>query len=263
MAELYLYNGIELPKIPEKDGYPYCWFTKLVESRKQTGYALWLASNKITTVWSTLYKRYMVDYEGNSQLYYYRFDEPEWVFIESRTWYLSDAFVITPLWLNHDVIAPDGTVLHTASTPVPVIPIDYKVMLQGWIVGKRLAAMRVKREPVAYLYNGVRLPKLPEWDAVAYPYACIYQVYGEYVLACMNVQCAYRTSTIGTGYVTIPHRKWCTFSYRGGVWEAQAVDVEINDYTSVNSELYWANYDVSTTGGTLYLAASDPVPVYE
>ena len=31
----------------------------------------------------------------------------------------------------------------------------------------------VQKQPVAYLYNGVRLPKLPEWDRETYPYATI------------------------------------------------------------------------------------------
>lgn len=38
----------------------------------------------------------------------------------------------------------------------------HNALIQGWIVGKRLAAMRGKQEPVAYLYNGDALPSLPD-----------------------------------------------------------------------------------------------------
>ena len=30
-----------------------------------------------------------------------------------------------------------------------------------------------------YLYNGVELPELPEWDKNTYPYACISHCYGD------------------------------------------------------------------------------------
>lgn len=39
-----------------------------------------------------------------------------------------------------------------------------------------------RREPVAYLYNGVRLPKLPEYDKSVYPYAVIVYIDGMYCL---------------------------------------------------------------------------------
>lgn len=39
-------------------------------------------------------------------------------------------------------------------TPKTILSIDHTALTQGWIVGKRLAAMRAKRKPVAYLYRG-------------------------------------------------------------------------------------------------------------
>ena len=51
--------------------------------------------------------------------------------------------------------------------------IDRASFLQGWLVGRRLAGMRhlaVAPEPVAYLYNGVRLLPIPKYDKEKYPY---------------------------------------------------------------------------------------------
>ena len=120
-----------------------------------------------------------------------------------------------------------------------------------------------KAEPVAYLYNGVRLPPLPEWDKEAYPYA---------VLQGMNTSYRFNVSSLpiytvvndGHEYVTVSpdaegdnwefnkgYEAWKRSIFGGGVVPIVAIPV------------FWANYDVQYEDGTLYLAASEPVPVYE
>ena len=47
------------------------------------------------------------------------------------------------------------------------------------MVGAPLHFIVSKPEPVAYLYNDVRLPKLPEWDEKIYPYAYLCTVWTE------------------------------------------------------------------------------------
>lgn len=48
------------------------------------------------------------------------------------------------IWSSFDILNEEGTVFLAASSPVPVLSIDHTAMVQGWIVGKRLAAMRGK-----------------------------------------------------------------------------------------------------------------------
>ena len=69
-----------------------------------------------------------------------------------------------------------------------------------------------------FLYNGVKLPALPEWDKEKYPYAA------------MN---------LGANY---------------GV-------LYLLDNALMAKQFQWANFDILNEDGTLYLAASDPVPV--
>jgi hypothetical protein len=142
-------------------------------------------------------------------------------------------------------------------------------------------------EPVAYLYNGVRLPKLPEWDKTAYPYAVIYTYHGEsekqnpvyrLVLSDTPFSIVYRTIAF-TG-ATYDALKWVgnyTAKWKIATWDYWDVDgygadgsiFAVDDETDA---VVWANTDIcyandysgdETIAGTVYLAASEPVPVYE
>lgn len=259
----YLYNGVELPALPEldKEQYPYAFIT-------HTNLAV-------------------VDYNYTLHVYSaYRFatnDKGNWVIINvgaakscstgASTNYdawgaftdkedggLAPAVESTVVWSNFDVLNEDGTLYLAASDPIPVsnppAPNPFW-MTMGWLVGRMIAGMRGKREPVAYLYNGVRLPKLPEWDKETYPYA-----YLEYADKASTLYCVKSTATVGDGYLWFPNdtegircvlllEKWGGYS----------------DYSpsSINADrIIWANVDVlNYADGSVWLAASDPVPVYE
>lgn len=121
-----------------------------------------------------------------------------------------------------------------------------------------------------YLYNGVQLPALPEWDKEAYPYAEMYAVSGA-LSAIMSVlkvtdrpaDCyalgdndygSYEPSYhVGTNYISYKIDK------TSDTWVVKASG-QIEAATSgVNAN--WANYDLFYEDGTLYLAASEPIPV--
>lgn len=127
--------------------------------------------------------------------------------------------------------------------------------LRGFHLGKAFYAnllRAAKGEPVAYLYNGVRLPKLPEWDKTAYPYAVLYETDTSYYLYCF-AEAKQATLTGGVscwGY-------GCAFGLSDGVWNPRTA-LLTGSYTT-----FWANYDVYDSDGTLYMSASEPVPVYE
>ena len=144
---------------------------------------------------------------------------------------------------------------------------DNKSQTLGYLVGKQIAGMRrVTTEPVAYLYNGVRLPKLPEFGA-EYPnkvvsvhtaddgntyYRCVGLPMKKQVIVNSDGEPMFNGlsgSTVFPGY-----------KFDGTEW----VDNKILFVYPI-----WADYDIyyaSNAGdlaGTLYLAASEPIPVYE
>lgn len=118
-----------------------------------------------------------------------------------------------------------------------------------------------------YSYNGVELPALPEWDVEKYPYVvigatanggaaegasnwlyvCSMRPYqnssGEVVLGNADAQCRY-APYYGNGLST----DWGTLQLNG-----------IRTVTSMYN--VWTNTDILHEDGTLYLAASEPVPV--
>ena len=125
-----------------------------------------------------------------------------------------------------------------------------------------------KQEPIAYLYNGVRLPKLPEWDREAYPFAVI----GDHGL---NYPSALYVLSADAYYKLNGNQLWL-FASAGLQWEADdgkwsasgenagdTINVLINSTSFASTyELIWTNFDAEYNG-TLYLSASEPVPIYE
>ena len=133
-------------------------------------------------------------------------------------------------------------------------------------------------EPVAYLYNGVSLPKLPEWDRETYPYVV------------MDLGVVLGTITISVYFVKEPkhlcfeHVEYeiksiyieagetfqrCTMNGKSYEELAEKEWNPIKEVTEDNGKyvrdycVKWANYDVLDTDGTVYLAASEPIPVHE
>ena len=159
-------------------------------------------------------------------------------------------------------------------------PIDPTAMMLGWLVGKRIAGQRGNKTPVAYLYNGVELPEIPEWDKTVYPYAVIL-LYENSI-----------GSTVTKGYVSYIFAKPVTFfdsgtlgfysPYRAyslkdsngkitmspsGKWMLREDVTTTGEWYNVYGIYYtpiWANCDLRMKeSGELYLEASDPIPVYE
>lgn len=129
------------------------------------------------------------------------------------------------------------------------------------------------REPVAYLYNGVRLPDINTvWtDKETYPYALIWDFSeptgtdGAYLLLLSEKALTVSDGVLGafgcrvaSTLTVVGHSEW--------------PQLEEKDYTGTNHGAgywitipeIWTNHDILLADGTLYLAASDPpVPVYE
>lgn len=120
-----------------------------------------------------------------------------------------------------------------------------------------------------HLYNGVELPALPDWDKETYPYAYIEKAIPEN-LYCLRVRDANITvESDGLSYT----RYKGTSCLLGGILEDGSWNLSDTVYTSTEDASYkinrddscyilvWTNTDILNSDGTLYLAASEPVPV--
>lgn len=99
-----------------------------------------------------------------------------------------------------------------------------------------------------YLYNGIELPTLPEWDKTTYPYVNIFrnlQFSGRYYLEFTAEPVNTVTRWVGNGDTA--------YQTAGDVWEKANLS---NSFTTV-----WANHDIYKEDGTLDLSASCPIDV--
>ena len=186
-------------------------------------------------------------------------------------------------WANFDVLNADGTLYLAASEPIPILAptLDPLSLFLGWKAGNWVARQRGKKKtPVAYLYNGVRLPKLPEWDKVNNPCAAIMRIEVDGTAHALLAVAQYADSRfairnnkngdpvvmakVSGYYVGINSFNCIAMFYAplsGGEWVATTESFSCNA-----EDLIWSNFDVAdarTDDGTVFLAASDPIPVYE
>lgn len=141
-------------------------------------------------------------------------------------------------------------------------------MITGWLMGRRIAGHTTKRKvPIAYLYNGVRLPALPEWDKKEYPYADI---------SCSSIGRKYRFrawaakpycsgdyalfAPVGEGRIA---RLSCWVSADNSGWGEFTFGELADNGAGSADKPFWSDWDVLDENGAVWLAASDPVPVYE
>lgn len=152
--------------------------------------------------------------------------------------------------------------------------------LKSWLIGFALGLagkplpLVAGKEPSAYLYNGVQLPALPD-ELKVYRYLILF----------------YLTSDGGTilayGYDTEPttelyenflnsyeRLKWDSGTYQAGNWYSSmpdewfltdvgnVSDASLGYHSTALSNIIWTNFNVYALDGTIYLAASEPVPVY-
>ena len=168
----YLYNGVKLPELPELSGS----FLNAIITRSNEGeYTLFVINKKpwYTDKTSRPPKVYYecVQIALNTTCTYkrYKVSDGVWVKQDEPTVAPGAVFayksvsdsdkVVELIWSNWDILDSEEVLYFAASEPVPVLSIDHTAMVQGWIVGKRLAAMRSKKLPTditdATFENGV------------------------------------------------------------------------------------------------------------
>lgn len=126
---------------------------------------------------------------------------------------------------------------------------------------KKHDAYARKGEPAAYRYNDIELPALPEWDKTAYPYAYIFEssVNGFELFALSGEIHANSESTCLFHSQSVTGLVW---EIQDGAWVTRDLPyLRIAPVIWSNTDLYYSQF-VDGHAGTLYLAGSDPVPVY-
>jgi hypothetical protein len=138
------------------------------------------------------------------------------------------------IWANYDVLNEDGSVYLAASEPIPV----YVEMSN---------------------YNGNIIPTLLYWNKTKYPYAhIIKRSDGRYEVKCFAELPT--TSDTRNGNFNGGASVYSVTNNNNNCW--WAFERESNSRKeSFLDDILWANYDVLDANGTIYLAASEPVPV--
>lgn len=127
-----------------------------------------------------------------------------------------------------------------------------------------------------YLYNGLELPALPEWDTTAYPYAYIYYV-GEtpafctLVLVPADAEIVYEEGTSAILFSTTHYRSYYARSVDeqwddDGITETEGsiyLFKPMVDYPMAYTVVQWTDFDVYTKDNMLLFLRSNPVLIEE
>lgn len=299
MAEMYYYNGVKLPKLPEwdKTTYPYAVIVAFPDGGLWTYAVTFFNALGYVSSEPISLGRYAYVVPGGVTYKDYRLyiDEPDvWNddFLsgpyEAETAFLvgwPEAPEAGIIWSSVDIVNEDGSLHHAASAPVPVNGIDHTAIIQGWLVGKRLAAMRGKKKPVAYLYNGVRLPELPKTHhynetGYAFNYSVIYHnsFNGKWQLIYFTHPLKkYLRDVLGGQHCLVPTEiPYLTYSYTlndENVWKDDGAFANPGYFSNgapwitdidKDYDVIWADHDIMDIDNSkVWLAKSEPVPVYE
>lgn len=166
----------------------------------------------------------------------------------------SQEFYITFAGEEIDVVSGEGT-----GELDRIAGFDILAWLHGYLLALCAPARQFpQREPVAFLYNGVRLPGVPVAEGMEF--AFIYKLTSTYTVVFTdsyefgsNSENVFWHITVPDGnqaYMLTPENEWRQLSSTS----AREVNYEY---------IIWANFDVPAPSGEVYLAASAPVPVYE
>lgn len=266
----YLYNGVELPALPtwDKTTYPYAVIVEKYKTQglppnlvKITWYELYICDKEIQAISDNVCGAFDTSYTKSqcTDGVWGDFAEPQ----HSDSLGLSDV-----IWTYKTIYRSDGTIWLAASDPIPVTTApapDAASMLMGRLVGRAIAGQRGKKaepsELIAYLYNGVQLPKLPEWDKETYPYAYISREV-EWV-----GDSHYRVLYMTRNPLTINENEevqmpdgnaTCLIYAPYTTWGA----VNESTWSTNGFAPVWTNTDILYEDGSVAIAASEPVPVY-
>lgn len=127
---------------------------------------------------------------------------------------------------------------------------------------------------VEYLYGDERLPKVPA-EIMAYRYVVMHYFDEGTILVYGYDTEPYTESFTSIFGKTYDRLRTDDGTYRAGNWYStvpdewyvtevgNVTDASLGYHTATLTDIIWANFDIYASDGSLYLAASEPVPVYE
>lgn len=293
----YLYNGVRLPELPEYDKavYPYAVLDKTNAGTSFLFYAFksrpYYGTNPADSTKMGVYS------SGGAKVYYFvpadGCIEWEHSMDTENPFAAEDGNENTLFWTNTDILYEgDGSVWLAASEPVGEGNWR-KNFLMGLAMGLTGKPLFFKREPVAYLYNGVRLPPLKEIpeeysNGIEFPYVYIFKAEGNNtLLGAAGFQLLYcnhpmiKRNYVEDGVRPDPELYPAYYTYEfllsdDGNWEEERDGWQDNPMyyggaLAANANLWqlsavsvvWSNTDILDESGELFFAATEPVPVYE
>ena len=138
-----LYNGVELRKVPEVEGYQYVSVGTNIWNEIMAMYSETPHSFREDPGWVVVtgQKFYLVDEDGEI-MYFHNLDLSESGDGYWEDYGLAGNQVYRPFWTNHDILTSDGTLYLAASDPVPVTTINPSALLQWFFVGDAIKRNR-------------------------------------------------------------------------------------------------------------------------
>lgn len=274
----YLYNGVELPDIntvwTDKTTYPYANIALWdFPEYGVLAYVLTVSAVQFSNTSSGV----QLNSGGNWEQYGAM--DGTWEFSDSGTsqLFLEQLPTTKIVWTSVDVPNTDGSVYLAASNPVPVGGSKLTITT-GSANGDGMA-----------LYNGVMFLKLPDYDKTKYPYAylCVRDAsadgdaykgesYAELRLSSKPFT-AYsdegKARFIGTfdqaSYIGINGDQLASDGADWGFVDGEWILLSAEDNMTTSdtgaritlSEITWCSQDLLNKDGSVYLAASDPIPL--
>ena len=276
----YLYNGYRLPFLSFLDSYTY-----VVIFKTQTKYTAYCSSSPITigtpTSSTATYSYTLVIKATRCAPSIDTRKQNEWS--DSSAYTTDTTLSITaslgiPIWSSHKITYPNGNTYIAKSNPPAALyegvteNDDVGFDLYSFIAGMNIGLFGNSAlidyvdanscDPVAYLYNGVRLPGLPVGHQNYGEYNFISKSYfGEYILHSADFIPSLSENKNGlmdfSGYGF-----YSNFVLGDEGWEFLERHM-VTDTVFATGTPIWTNTDLLDSSGNLYLAASEPIPVYE
>ena len=166
------------------------------------------------------------------------------------------------------------------SLPGHTSSFDVNSLFMGWCFARAIFQAG-SPSAVAYLYNGVRLPKLPKWDKTTYPYAVIVAFPGKglwtHAVTFFNAlgYVPSEPNSSGRYAYTVPggvtYKSYHLYPDEPDVWKEDFLSGPYESTTAFlvgwpeapEAGIIWSSVDIVNDDESLHLEASDPAPVYE
>lgn len=116
-----------------------------------------------------------------------------------------------------------------------------------------------EKEPVAYMYNGVRFPAVPVVDGRPFEAILVNEYWTDYVAVSLEPT---RNPANGGRLITQEGSLYVQYRLEDGEWKKRHSSI-IPSKTDLGGDTIWCNFDLYNMDGSLYLPKSDPIPVYE